>query len=95
MATEPITASAIVFPRFDADGPHRFGPLSQAETLERLVQCTLGVASTPVGADVFRILERLARGVPGHELAYTELHAALDELAPLMTQPGEHPPSAK
>ena len=91
MATEPIPASAIVFPRFDAVGPHRFASLSQAETLERLVQCTLGVASTPVGADVFRILERLARAVPGHELTYTELHAALDELAPLMNAPGEHP----
>jgi hypothetical protein len=84
VAAEPVEVSAIVFPRYDVNGPHRFAPLGPAETLERLMQCTLGVASTPVGADVFRILERLVRTVPGHELVYTELHAALDELAPLM-----------
>ena len=48
------------------------------------MQCTLGVVSTPVGADVFRILERLVRAVPGHELVYTDLPDALAELAPLM-----------
>ncbi len=95
VATEPVPVAAIVFPRFDAAGQHRFVPLSQAETLERLVQCTLGVASTPVGVDVFRILERLARAVPGHELAYSELPMALGELSPLMTDPGQHPPPAK
>jgi hypothetical protein len=85
VATQPVEVSAVVFPRFDANGPHRFAPLGKGEALERLMQCTLGVASTPVGADVFRILERLVRSVPAHELVYTELHAALDELAPLMT----------
>ncbi len=94
VATHPIAVSAIVFPRYDVDGPHRFAPLGPAETLERLMQCTLGVASTPVGADVFRILERLVRAVPGHELVYTELHAALDELAPLLVGEGEGPPPA-
>jgi hypothetical protein len=84
VAAEPVEVSAIVFPRYDANGPHRFAPLGPAETLERLMQCTLGDASTPVGADVFRILEQLVRAVPGHELVYTELHAALDELSPLM-----------
>ena len=77
-----------MFPRYDAAGPHRFAPLSPAETLERLMQCTLGVASTTVGADVFRALERLVRAVPGHALVYTDLDAALDELAPLMTATG-------
>jgi len=48
------------------------------------MQCTLGTASTHVGADVFRILERLVRAVPGHELVYTDLPDALEELAPLM-----------
>jgi hypothetical protein len=85
VASQPVEVSAIVFPRYDANGPHRFAPLGSAETLERLMQCTLGIASTPVGADVFRILERLVRAVPGHELVYTELHAALDDLVPLMT----------
>jgi hypothetical protein len=94
VAARPVEVSAIVFPRYDAAGPHRFAPLGPAETLERLMQCTLGVASTPVGADVFRILERLVRAVPGHELVYTELHAALDELVPLMADPGD-PPRAK
>jgi hypothetical protein len=84
VAAEAVEVSAIVFPRYDASGPHRFAPLGPAETLERLMQCTLGDASTPVGADVFRILEQLVRAVPGHELVYTELHAALDELSPLM-----------
>ncbi len=84
VATQPVEVSAIVFPRYDATGPHRFAPLGPAETLERLMQCTLGDASTPIGADVFRILERLVRAVPGHELVYTELHAALGDLAPLM-----------
>ena len=82
-----------MFPRYDAAGPHRFAPLGPAEALERLMQCTLGVASTPIGADVFRILERLVRAVPGHELVYTELNAALDELAPLMADPGDPPPA--
>jgi hypothetical protein len=85
-ADRPVEVSAIVFPRYDALGPHRFAPLGPAETLERLMQCTLGEASTPVGADVFRILERLARAVPGHELRYTELHAALEALAPLLAE---------
>jgi hypothetical protein len=84
VAADPVEVGAIVFPRFDANGTHRFAPLGPAETLERLMQCTLGDASTPVGADVFRILERLVRAVPGHELVYTELDAALAELAPLM-----------
>ncbi len=94
MAAQPVEVSAIVFPRYDANGPHRFAPLGPAETLERLMQCTLGVASTPVGADVFRILERLVRAVPGHELVYTQLHAALAELAPLMAEPGGYPSPA-
>jgi hypothetical protein len=51
------------------------------------MQCTLGVASTTVGADVFRILERLVRAVPGHELVYTDLADALEELAPLVGEP--------
>jgi hypothetical protein len=85
VATEPVEVSAIVFPRYDANGPHHFAPLSQAETLERLVQCTLGTISTPVGVDVFRSLERLARAVPGHQLVYTELRAALDDLELLMS----------
>jgi hypothetical protein len=92
VAAQPVEVSAIVFPRYDATGPHRFAALSPAETLERLMQCTLGVVSTPVGVDVFRILERLVRAVPGHELVYTELRAALDELVPLMGEPGEYPP---
>jgi hypothetical protein len=87
VAVHPIAVSAIVFPRFDATGPHRFAPLGPAETLERLMQCTLGVASTTVGADVFRILERLVRAVPGHELVYTDLADALEELAPLVGEP--------
>jgi hypothetical protein len=86
LAAQPIEVSAIVFPRYDSAGPHRFAPLGPAETLERLMQCTLGEASTPVGADVFRILERLVRAVPGHELVYTELHHALDELVPLLAE---------
>jgi hypothetical protein len=84
VAVEPVEVAAIVFPRYDANGPHRFAPLGPAETLERLMQCTLGDASTPVGVGVFRILDRLVRAVPGHELVYTDLHAALAELAPLM-----------
>ena len=92
---QPVEVSAIVFPRYDADGPHRFAPLGPAETLERLMQCTLGVASTPVGADVFRILERLVRAVPGHELVYTDLHDALAELAPLLADDRGYPPAAK
>jgi hypothetical protein len=95
VAAEPVEVAAVVFPRYDANGPHHFAPLGPAETLERLMQCTLGVASTPVGADVFRILEQLVRAVPGHELVYTELRAALDELAPLMAAPVEDPPPAK
>ena len=84
ITAEPVEVAAIVFPRFDANGTHRFAPLGPAETLERLMQCTLGDASTRVGADVFRILERLVRAVPAHELVYTDLPAALAELAPLM-----------
>jgi len=84
IAAAPVEVSAIVFPRYNAEGPHRFAPLGPAETLERLMQCTLGDASTRVGADVFRILERLVRAVPAHELVYTDLPAALAELAPLM-----------
>lgn len=91
MATQPVAVSAIVFPRYDATGPHRFAPLGPAETLERLMQCTLGAMSTPVGADVFRILERLVRAVPGHELVYTDLHEALAELAPLLTDGSTRP----
>jgi len=90
----PVEICAIVFPRYDADGPHRFAPLSPAETLERLMQCTLGEISTPVSADVFRILERLVRAVPGHELLYTDLHAALGELAPLTADVIGDPPPA-
>jgi hypothetical protein len=90
LADEPVAVCAIVFPRFDRSGPHRFAPLGQAETLERLIQCTLGTASTPVGADVFRILERLARAVPGHELVYTHLPDALRELEPLLSPPEGH-----
>ena len=94
MTTEPIAVSAIVFPRYDATGPHHFAPLGQAETLERLMQCTLGVASTPIGADVFRILERLVRAVQGHELVYTDIHEALAELGPLMADGSGYPPKA-
>jgi hypothetical protein len=94
IASHPVDVAAIVFPRFDANGPHRFAPLGPAETLERLMQCTLGDASTPVGVDVFRILERLVRAVPGHELLYTDLHVALAELAPLLADdPGDRPPA--
>ena len=89
VAAHPVEVSAIVFPRYDAAGPHRFAPLGKGETLERLMQCTLGEASTPIGADVFRILEQLVRAVPAHELVYTELHAALGELSPLMTDAGD------
>ena len=71
IAAEPVEVAAIVFPRFDANGPHRFAPLGPAETLERLVQCTLGDISTPVGVDVFRILERL---VPRRARSRTRLH---------------------
>jgi hypothetical protein len=85
VAAEPVEVSAIVFPRYDPNGPHRFAPLGPAETLERLVQCTLGMISTPVGVDVFRSLERLVRAVPGHELVYTELCAALADLELLMS----------
>ena len=91
VARQPVEVSAIVFPRYDAAGPHHFAPLSPAETLERLMQCTLGVASTTVGADVFRTLERLVRAVPGHALVYTGLDAALDERAPLLVAPGGDP----
>ena len=91
IARQPVEVAAIVFPRYDAAGPHHFAPLSPAETLERLMQCTLGVASTTVGADVFRTLERLVRAVPGHALVYTDLDAALDELAPLLVAPGRDP----
>jgi hypothetical protein len=87
LARGPVVVSAIVFPRFDPGGTHRFAPLGPAETLERLIQCTLGTASTPVVADVFRILERLVRAVPGHELVYTDLPDALAELAPLVGDP--------
>ena len=88
LASGPVAVSAIVFPSFDRAGPHRFAPLSQAETLERLIQCTLGTVLTPVGADVFRILERLVRAVPGHELVYTDLPDALAELEPLVNDRG-------
>jgi hypothetical protein len=84
LASGPVAVSAIVFPHFDREGPHRFAPLGQAETLERLIQCTLGTATTAIGAGVFRILERLVRAVPGHELVYTDLPDALDELTPLV-----------
>ncbi len=84
LAAGPVAVSAIVFPRFDRAGPHRFAPLGQAETLERLIQCTLGTATTAIGADVFRILERLVRAVPGHELVYTDLPDALADLGPLL-----------
>ena len=94
VAAHPVEVSAIVFPRYDATGPHRFAPLGPAETLERLMQCTLGDASTFIGADVFRILERLVRAVPGHELVYTELNAGLGELTPLMAGGPTRPPSA-
>ena len=81
MASGPVEASAVVFPRYDPEGPDRFAPLSPAATLERLMQCTLGTASTAVGVDVFRTLERLVRAVPGHELVYTDLPIALEALA--------------
>jgi hypothetical protein len=85
-ATSPASpaVSSIVFPRFDAEGPHRLTPLSPAETLERLMQHTLGPEAMPVDKGVFRALERLVRHAPGHELVYTQLAEALAGLTPLL-----------
>jgi hypothetical protein len=79
----PVPVAAVVFPRFDAECDHRFAPLGPAEVLERLMQCTLGSPSDPVGVATFRALERLARTAPGHELVYRDLDDALADLLAL------------
>lgn len=71
-ARSEVPIGSIVFPRYDDAGPLRLTPLSPAETLERLMQCTLGTGSA-VTVREFRVLERLVRTAAAHELVYSQL----------------------
>ncbi|HEU4784278.1 MAG TPA: hypothetical protein VFS83_13135, partial [Ktedonobacterales bacterium] len=74
---EPTPVRGIVIPRYVAESPTRFTPITQAECLGQLMHMTFPQEAIPAH-ERRRTAARLAAKAPGFSLAYSALDEALD-----------------
>lgn len=70
----PVPPGAVVFPRYEPDSPLRLEPVSRATCLHQLAVNSMNLEA--VGGRGFAALGRLAAGVPGYRLTFSDLKEA-------------------
>ncbi len=82
---EPAPVRGIVIPRYVADSPTQFDPITQAECLGQLISMLFTQGAYP-GHERRRIAARLAARAPGFMLTYSSLDEALGTFETLGAQ---------